>query len=85
MAISKGGKVNPSWSDEERAILRELYPSGEWQAVNERLPNRSRSAIYCQAHFDGVRCSEDRLTASGKRCGAMGGRPKSATPGHDSL
>lgn len=64
------------WSDEERAILRAVYPKGGWKAVKELLPHRSRSGIYCRAHVEKVRCSDELLEANGKRCGVLGGRPK---------
>lgn len=67
---------SPSWSDEERAILRELYPDGGWKAVHERLPHRSKSSICGRASIDGVRSSEAYLLRVGRRNGAMGGRPR---------
>lgn len=64
----------PSWSDEERAILRELYPDGGWKAVHERLPHRSRIAICLQASKMGVTISEELSVRQHQVSGRLGGR-----------
>ena len=53
---SNGGR----WSDEEKAILRELYPVADRAVILDRLPHRSWSAImiYARQHVGGL--SRDR-------------------------
>lgn len=37
------------WTEEEKKIIRDVYPSGGLIAVLARLPNRSKSGVYLQA------------------------------------
>lgn len=48
-------KTEHAWSADEDAVMRELYPHGEQEAIMQRLPDRTWSRIYERAQVLGLR------------------------------
>src|SRR5690606_29805471 len=46
---------NPKWAPADDAVVREMYPTGGWRAVQSVLTTRSKAAIQARASRLGVR------------------------------